>query len=179
MGGGRRGRKGRRREREEGEMRREGNGERRKGVKEEQEKMRNEGERKRKKVGRRKGRERKATLMRATHSGCNVKVEDGGSGSLHVVLEELHHCVRGDLWAVDGNCHMSGVHECVFCQLVSHPCNEEGLPHARPSGADNPYTGAVCVCVCVCVCACVCVRACVFERRANFTSSPQARLFHS
>ena len=82
----------------------------------------------------------------STHSGCNVKVEDGGSGSLHVVLEELHHCVRGDLWAMNGNGHMSGIHGCVFCQLISHPCDEEGFPHARSHGADNPYTGAVCVC---------------------------------
>ena len=89
--------------------------------------------------------------MASTHSGCNIKVEDGGSGSLHVVLEKLHHCVRGDLRAMDGNSHMSGVHKCVFCQLISHPCNEEGLPHARSCGADNPYTGAVCVCVFECV----------------------------
>ena len=96
--------------------------------------------------------------MASTHSGCNVQVEDSEIGSLHVVLEKLHHCVRGDLWAMDGNGHMSGIHGCVFCQLISHPCDEEGLSHARPSGADNPYTGAVCVClsVCICVCECVC-----------------------
>ena len=104
-----------------------------------------------KRVDREKERRQGVTLIRAitsTHSGRNVKMEDGGSSSLHVVLEKLHHCVWGDLWAMDGNGHMSGIHERVFCQFISHPGNEEGLPHARPSGADNPYTGAVCVCVC-------------------------------
>ena len=87
--------------------------------------------------------------MTSTHSGCNIEVEDSGGGLLHVVLEELHYSVWGNLWAMDGDGHMCGACGLVLFQFLSHSCNEEGFPHTRPSGADYPYTGTMCACMCV------------------------------
>ena len=88
-------------------------------------------------------------IGKTTYSGSNVKVEDGWSGSIYVVFQELQYDIWGNLWAMDGNGHMQGACGLILFQLLSHSCNEEGLPHTRPSGADYPYTGTVCACMCV------------------------------
>jgi len=82
-----------------------------------------------------------------THTGGNVKVEDDGSNILHVVIEELHHCVHGNHRAMDGNSHVYSASGRVLSQSISHSCNEEGLPHPRPGGTDHSYTGTVHMCV--------------------------------
>ena len=87
------------------------------------------------------------TQLPDTHTGGNVKMEDGGSNILHVVLEELHHCIRGNHWAMDGNYHMHRASRLRLSQSISHSCNEEGLPHPRPGGTDYSYTGTMYMCV--------------------------------
>ena len=68
-----------------------------------------------------------------THSGGNVKVEDGGNGILHVVLEKLHYDIWVNVWAVDRNGHMRDASGLALFQHISHSYNEVGLPHSRSS----------------------------------------------
>ena len=86
--------------------------------------------------------------VQTTHRGCNVKVENGWSGNIYVVFKKLQYNIWVNLWTMDGNGYMHGVSGLVRFQLLSHSCNEEGLPHARSSRADYPYTGTVCACAC-------------------------------
>ena len=92
------------------------------------------------------------TQLPHTHIGGNVKVEDGGSNHLHihVVLEDLHHCIHGNHRTMDGNSHVYGTSGLALSQTINHSCNEEGLPHPRPGGTDHSYTGTTYMCVRMC-----------------------------
>ena len=84
-----------------------------------------------------------------THTGGNVKVEDGGMNLLHVVLEQIHHCIHGNHRAMDGNSHMHSASGLIHSQSISHFCNVEGLPHPRPGGSHHSDTGTVYMCTCM------------------------------
>ena len=73
-------------------------------------------------------------------------MEDGGSNLLHMVLEELHHCIHGNHRAMDGNSHMYSVSGFALSESISHSCNEEGFPHPRPGGSHHSDTGSVYMC---------------------------------
>ena len=72
-------------------------------------------------------------VIKFTHSGGDVKVEDGGGGILHVVFQELHYNIWLNLWAVDRNGYMHSACVVIHFQLLSHSCNVERLPHPRSS----------------------------------------------